>query len=159
MSNTTHPPAGPTEQDVREHFAGQIPDDAQLMRPAYTSIWALEDGTLLWDWRNGYAVIGSANHIKAAESSGEIAKLKCIIYLSGSDPDARGHFVSFLRNALELKLEDYKSLRSLMCAIDHQASYETIVVSDRAANITIALAEQLKSQSEHRGLIFKHLKI
>jgi len=54
----THPPAGPTEQDVRDHFAGQLPTDAKLMRPAYTSIWALEDGTLLWDWRNGYAQIG-----------------------------------------------------------------------------------------------------
>jgi len=55
MGEVTHPPAGPTEQDVRDHFAGQLPTDAKLMRPAYTSIWALEDGTLLWDWRNGYA--------------------------------------------------------------------------------------------------------
>jgi len=25
------------------------------MKVPYTTIWALTDGTLLWDWRNGYA--------------------------------------------------------------------------------------------------------
>ncbi len=47
----TNIPSGPTEQEVREHFGDKIKADAKLMRPAYTSIWALEDGTLLWDWR------------------------------------------------------------------------------------------------------------
>jgi len=55
--NTKHPPSGPTEQEVREHFGDKLKADAQLMRPAYTSIWALEDGTLLWDWRNGFSEI------------------------------------------------------------------------------------------------------
>lgn len=50
-----HPPAGPTEQEVLDHFDGLLPADAKLMRPPYTSIWALENGTLLWDWRNGFA--------------------------------------------------------------------------------------------------------
>ncbi len=53
--STKHPPAGPTEQEVRQHFGDKLKADAQLMRPAYTSIWALEDGTLLWDWRNGFS--------------------------------------------------------------------------------------------------------
>jgi len=55
--STNHPPSGPTEQEVRKHFGDKLKADAQLMRPAYTSIWALEDGTLLWDWRNGFSEI------------------------------------------------------------------------------------------------------
>ncbi len=43
----------PTEQEVREHF--NLSADAPLMKVPQTTIWALEDGTLLWDWRNGYA--------------------------------------------------------------------------------------------------------
>jgi len=53
--STKHPPAGPTEQEVRQHFGDKLKADAPLMRPSYTSIWALEDGTLLWDWRGGFA--------------------------------------------------------------------------------------------------------
>lgn len=45
----------PTEQEVREHF--NLSADAPLMKVPQTTIWALEDGTLLWDWRNGYAPI------------------------------------------------------------------------------------------------------
>ena len=56
--STKHPPSGPTEQEVREHFGDKLKADSKLMRPAYTSIWALEDGTLLWDWRNGFAELG-----------------------------------------------------------------------------------------------------
>ena len=43
----------PTEREVREHF--NLSADEPLMQVPYTTIWALEDGTLLWDWRNGYA--------------------------------------------------------------------------------------------------------
>lgn len=45
----------PTEQEVREHF--NLSADAPLMKVPQTTIWALTDGTLLWDWRNGYAEI------------------------------------------------------------------------------------------------------
>ena len=51
--NTTHPPVGPTEAEVRAHFGAKLNPAVNLIRPAYTSIWALEDGTLLWDWKNG----------------------------------------------------------------------------------------------------------
>jgi len=66
--STKHPPSGPTEQEVREHFGDKLKPDAKLMRPAYTSIWALEDGTLLWDWRNGFAELDdSPKPAKSAE--------------------------------------------------------------------------------------------
>jgi len=74
MGEVINPPSGPTEQDVREHFAGQLPDDAKLIRPAYTSIWALEDYTLLWDWRNGYA---NLNGVKKCPCCGQSINIKC----------------------------------------------------------------------------------
>ena len=48
----------PTEEELRAHFGDKLPATARLMRPAYTTIWALEDGTLLWDWRGGFATLG-----------------------------------------------------------------------------------------------------
>jgi hypothetical protein len=66
--NTTHPPVGPDEFEVLAHFDGRLPLDAKLMRPAYTSIWALEEGTLLGDWKNGFASLG--------------CPLKTVIYLT-----------------------------------------------------------------------------
>lgn len=62
-----HPPSGPTEQEVREHFGDKLNPVVPLMQVPYTSIWALEDGTLLWDWRNGFAELGEPS--KSAKSS------------------------------------------------------------------------------------------
>ena len=59
MDNLNYPP---TEQEVREHF--NLSADAPLMRVPQTTIWALTDGTLLWDWRNGYAELRSSELIE-----------------------------------------------------------------------------------------------
>jgi hypothetical protein len=87
--NTTHPPVGPTEKDVRAHFGAKLNPASPLMRPAYTSIWALEDGTLLWDWKEGYAVLGP--------------KLKCIIYLTGPQGSGKSTLVGLMRDAVEVE--------------------------------------------------------
>ena len=37
------------------------------MRVPQTTIWALTDGTLLWDWRNGYAELSEHKPAKSSE--------------------------------------------------------------------------------------------
>ena len=151
--STKPPPSGPTEQEVREHFGDKLKADAKLMRPAYTSIWALEDGTLLWDWRGGFAVIGSADHSKSTTPS----NLKAVIYLTGRQGSGKSTLVTYMRNAVELQRLDYKSIRSLMCAIDYRTEHETIVVTEQVE--IPGAADGLKAGCKQRGLIFKHLKL
>lgn len=58
----------PTETEVLNHFGSKIPTYAKLMKVPYTTIWALTDGTLLWDKRNGFADLGEAPKVaKSAE--------------------------------------------------------------------------------------------
>lgn len=51
------PNSPPTEELVRDHFYGLLPKGAKIVQVPQTTIWALEDGTLLWDWRDGYATL------------------------------------------------------------------------------------------------------
>jgi len=109
-----HPPSGPTEQEVREHFGDKLKADAKLMRPAYTSIWALEDGTLLWDWRNGFAVIGSASikhEIKMLMQDPPVRKgdIECIMYVTGKQATGKTNFVRLLSDAVEVRLGSVSS--------------------------------------------------
>lgn len=45
----------PTEQEIREHYGDKLPADAVIESVPYTTVWATDEGVLLWDWRNGYA--------------------------------------------------------------------------------------------------------
>lgn len=45
----------PTEQELRDYFGDELPADTAIERIPHTTVWATDDGVLLWDWRNGYA--------------------------------------------------------------------------------------------------------
>jgi Cdc6-like AAA superfamily ATPase len=132
--NTTHPPVGPTEQDVRAHFDKHLPADVQLMRPAYTSIWALEDGTLLWDWKEGYATLGS--------------ELKCIIYLTGPQGSGKSTLVSLMSNAIEIQ------------APKSGIDYETIIAANVDVECIVFTAQKFsRAEFYHLQEINKGLKL
>jgi hypothetical protein len=44
----------PTEQELRDHFGDSLPTDTAIERIPHTTVWATDEGILLWDWRNGY---------------------------------------------------------------------------------------------------------
>jgi hypothetical protein len=84
--DTLTPPGGPTEQELRLHFAETLPTDAKLMRPEYTTIWALEDGTLLWDWKNGYADLSRKAVMPNYQDV--VTKLKAFCIRAARDPES-----------------------------------------------------------------------
>lgn len=45
----------PTEQELRDYFGDSLPADTAIERVPHTTVWATDEGILLWDWRNGYA--------------------------------------------------------------------------------------------------------
>lgn len=45
----------PTEQEIRGHYGDKLPADTAIERIPHTTVWATDEGVLLWDWRNGYA--------------------------------------------------------------------------------------------------------
>lgn len=75
----------PTEAEVRQHFGKLLKDTDVIMRPPYTTIWALEDGTLLWDWKSGFADLGPV--------------LKNIILLIGGSSTQRSEIAQLFNNA------------------------------------------------------------
>lgn len=97
-----NPPIGPTEQEVREHFGDKLSPDVKLMRPPYTSIWALEDGTLLWDWRNGFSDA-------MPKSTHPINNLKCVVYITGKKGSGKSTFARLMPNAIKINLNTVHS--------------------------------------------------
>ena len=140
-----HPPAGPTEQEVREHFGNKLKPDAELMRPAYTSIWALEDGTLLWDWRNGFAdgkpVIPQP-------------KLKTIMYVTGEQGSGKTQLVKLMSNAVEVNARSILSQYSenLLRRVETNAQSDTIVFT--AQRHSPNTEKSLRLIAEEHKLIF-----
>jgi len=139
--STKHPPSGPTEQEVRQHFGDKLKADAKLMRPAYTSIWALEDGTLLWDWRGGFAELD------------EPPKPKCVMYITGKPGSGKTALISKMFNAIEVELEMYKprDIGTLSAITRYNSDKDTIVFTMRYLDsITVkrlnTIAEELEIQ-------------
>ena len=139
--NTTHPPVGPTEQEVREHFTDKIPVDARLLRPAYTSIWALEDGTLLWDYKNGYAQLGP--------------KLKCIMYVTGLKGSGKSSFASLLDNAVELPASEIIKVLDEMI-IRHE-DCKTLCITSRKEDPMFSY--NLEAVANSLKVFYKHIKL
>lgn len=117
-------PAGPSEEEVREHFGGRIPPEAKLMQPPYTSIWALEDGTLLWDWRNGF----SGNGVAKAK------KLKKVIYLTGPQRSGKSALVRSINGAVEVSLNTVNSRlpANISNKLEENASSEIVIFTAHA---------------------------
>lgn len=114
-------PAGPSEEEVREHFGDKLPASAKLMRPPYTSIWALEDGTLLWDWRNGFS--DSKPRASKPES-----KLKCIMYVTGPQGSGKNTLVGMLPNAVGVSVNTVNSRleANILAKVEANVLAETI---------------------------------
>ena len=150
MNSLNMPPSGPTEQEVREHF--KLSADAPLMRPAYTSIWALEDGTLLWDWRNGYADEKS----KAVEPE---AKLRIIMYVTGSQGSGKTSLIDCMSNAVEVNARSVLSQFSenLLKRVEENAHNETVVFT--AQRFSPNTDKSLRLIAEERQLKFFNINL
>jgi len=108
----------PTEAEVRKQFEGQIPNDAKLMQPDHTTIWALDDGTLLWDWKGGFAQL---------TETGIVSKTECVIYLSGRQGSGKSTLVGLLDNAVEVESSVWKG--NIAATLDKFAGYRTVVLA------------------------------
>lgn len=117
--NLTWPPdsARPTEEQIRAHFGKLLSDDAKIMRPPYSTVWALEDGTLLWDAGGGYADIGPV--------------LKCLMYLTGPQGSGKTTLVDRLQNSIEIYRANYISFTDIKRSIELSGDRSTIVVTDQ----------------------------
>jgi hypothetical protein len=138
-------PSGPTEAEVREHFGDQIKRYEILMRPAYTSIWALEDGTLLWDWRNGYADLSPA--------------IKTIIYVTGSHGLGKCTLVHLMGNAVKISLNTVNSRieSNILSKIEANARAKTIAFT--AHTYQESTRNRMKQIAEELGVQFLNINL
>lgn len=167
--STKHPPSGPTEQEVREHFGDKLKADAKLMRPAYTSIWALEDGTLLWDWRNGFAVIGSApikHEIKMIlrDPPDRKGDIECIMYVTGKQATGKqatgkSNLVRLMGDAVEVNLRSVTSRlpENIKAIVQQYIGKQTIVFTDQF-NVP-NIGEHIRSLAEELGVKFYSINL
>ncbi len=139
-------PSGPTEQEVRQHYGELLPPDAKLMRPAYTSIWALEDGSLLWSWRNGFEGIGGKPKAEEPKS-----QLKTVVYLIGADSS---YLVALMSNAVEANIDTVLSQLggNLLNRIHENTHRETVVFT--AHRFSPDTEKSLRLIAEELGLIY-----
>lgn len=142
---SAHPPVGPTEAEVRDHFRGLLLTEEKLMRPAYTSIWALEDGTLLWDWKNGYARIGTA--------------LNCVMYVTGPAGSGKTCLVSQFENAKEISVRSVLSQMgsNLSRKVEENTDYKTLAFTSQAYRISTD--QELRRIAEELGIQFFNINL
>lgn len=105
----------PAEEQVRQHFGKLLKDTDAIMRPPYTTIWALEDGTLLWDWKSGYADLGPV--------------LKNIILLIQPTHSSQAKFMALFDNAVNMDLRGFGAERILKELHENVGVAKTIVLS------------------------------
>jgi len=161
-SNT--PPSGPTEQEVREHFGDKLKADAPLMRPAYTSIWALEDGTLLWDWRNGFADSGPKT-VKAYVNNGSTpahfeTKLKTLMYVTGPAASGKTYLATHVaENACEISVRSSlgQFRENLLRRVGENPEYKTIVFTSQI--FKHSLAETIKDLANELNLTYFNINL
>lgn len=141
--STKHPLSGPNEQELRDHFGDKLPADAKLMRPDHTTIWALEDGTLLWDWRNGYADLAP--------------QVKTLVYVTSKYPE---RVLNLTKYDKHLDRDRYINTVDLSRSLDlayNQESCNTVVVSTSACLHSTRLA--LQSYAERNGTQFVNIEV
>lgn len=147
-----HPPSEPTEQEVRQHFGDKLKADAKLMRPAYTSIWALEDGTLLWDWRNGFA----DEKPKAVKPE---TKLRTLMYVTGAQGSGKTTLIECMHCAVEVSTRSVLSQFSenLLRRVEANASCEIVVFT--AQRFSPNTDKSLRLIAEELGLKFFNINL
>lgn len=126
------------EEQIREHFGSLISESATIERIPYSLVWALSDGTLLWDPQNGYANLGPT--------------VKSIIYLAGPAGSGKTTLARMMRECTELNRREYISLTDLSRAIE-AAQTETVIVSDQKA-FDPDYKNLIESYARNRKLIF-----
>jgi ABC-type polysaccharide/polyol phosphate transport system ATPase subunit len=143
MGTIAPPPSrlrpAPTEQEVLEHF--KLPSHSALMRPAYTSIWALEDGTLLWDWKNGFASLG--------------CPLKTVIYLTGPQGSGKSTLAQLMHNAVEI---EHTSISGVMDFLANgTGAHETAIITSNIQ--TSFLHQELREFCKTNKITLKLIKL
>lgn len=141
--------AQPTEQEVREHF--NLSADAPLMKVPQTTIWALTDGTLLWDWRNGYADEKPAPR--------QATKLRCIMYVTGAQGSGKTELVRLMSNAVEVNTRSTLSqfAETLLRRVQENAHNETEVFT--AQRHSPNTEKSLRLIAEERQLKFYSINL
>lgn len=176
MSLTPPPPhlrpkqsAMPSELEVRKHFSMKLSPDARLMRVPQTTIWVLEDGTLLWDWRNGYADLTHTKHgqPRAAEPQREPisinadvlspSALKCIMFVTGPAASGKSALVDKMHNAAELEVDSDTTTNSLVRRVRYHSNTSTLVFTSQYTRT--AVAERLEAIAEHFKLQFFNINL
>jgi len=152
-------PQRPEEAEVRKHFGEQIPTDAPLMQPDNTSIWALQDGTLLWDWRNGYANIG--------EPETPENRLKCLMYISGEAGAGKSILIQSLANSTEVNtfempgVDDrgaaFTTPYEIHTALEFNRSYEIVAFTSQTHSTEVSRA--VENEAQIRGLRFYDISL
>jgi len=157
MEPLNNRPQRPEEAEVRKHFGEQIPTDAPLMRPPYTTVWALQDGTLLWDWRNGYASIG--------EPETPENRLKCLMYISGPAGSGKSILIQSLANSTEVsgmpgdddRGAAFTTPYEIHTALEVNRNYEIVAFTAQTHSAKISGA--VERQAQIRGLRFYDIRL
>jgi len=170
LDNTPHEFTTQTEQQVREHFGEALPPDSIIERIPYSTIWALSDGTLLWDKTNGYANLNRIvvpvpelkNRLGYGASSStpvvqvipnkKVDRLETIIYLTGPAASGKTTLIELMANALEVNRHNYISFTDLSRGLENKKHYTTLVVTDQLNDLSYSRI--LKQWAEKKDLRF-----
>lgn len=142
-------PAGPSEAEVLEHFGDKIPPGSKLMRPPYTSIWALEDGTLLWDWRNGFS----------DARAGPGRALKRIMYVTGPRGSGKSSLVNLMPNAVEVSVNMVNSRLEANILGKIEANASTEVIAFTSHDHSYETKDRIMQLAEEFGAKFYNITI
>ncbi len=126
----------PDEWELRGHFGDLLPKDTKLMQPRHTQIWAIDDGTLLWDPKNGYAKFEP--------------KPKGLIYLTGAQDSGKAGLLAKIPKAVEVNCADRESIAKEI--EKYAGKYENIVFTSQKRHGSTLNA--IKKESERLGLEF-----
>lgn len=131
----------PTEQELRQHFGKLLKPDAVVETIKYTAIWAADDGTLLWDPKNGYADL--------------TPKQRVIIYMTGPPASGKTTLVELMHNAVELNAGAFINFTDLSRALKRVEDVETAVITYNSPDIK----NLLRIWCREHNLKFYHINL
>jgi len=119
----------PTEQELRDHFGDSLPADTAVERIPHTTVWATEEGVLLWDGRNGYADLAPP--------------IKVLMYVTGAQGSGKSTLVSLISGAVEVDRERYINSVDLIRNLDilfHFRGHSNVIVANQRYGPSIGQA-------------------